>query len=214
MSKRQRQQTFEGERFQKSNDCFGGSLLRNSHAKTKRPIDSKLPIHIVLRSVKGNLRLPKTFARVNAGFDRTCRKHGVTVYKYANVGNHIHALIKIPQRGRWNAFIRELTGRISQFVSAALVGNIKKSDSQKECGYQINRRIESARERPTKTRTLEKFWSQRPFTRIVRGWQKAFRIAKQYVELNRLEAEGFISRAQIKNLRDLKAIFDIEFVDI
>jgi hypothetical protein len=54
----------------------------------------------------------------------------------------------------------------------------------------------------------ESFWALRPFTRIVRGWRKAFQIAKAYVELNLLEAEGFISRSEIKTLRDFRAIFD------
>ena len=179
MSKAQKQESFEGEGFLKSRDCFGGSLLKTSNAKTARPLDSKLPIHMVLRSAKGGLRLPKTFNGVNEIVDRSCRKHGVTVYKYANVGNHIHLLIKIPQRRRWNAFIRELTGKIAQFVS-------------------VNSGI-----------TIDgKFWAQRPFTRIVKGWKKAFRIAYNYVWLNELESQGHISRVQIKTLRDLRDIFE------
>lgn len=54
----------------------------------------------------------------------------------------------------------------------------------------------------------ESLWLYRPHTRILRGWQKAFKILKQYIELNVLEAEGFISRKEIKTLKDLRAIFD------
>ncbi|MGZ3723369.1 MAG: transposase [Bdellovibrionales bacterium] len=179
MARRKSQQIFEGSAFEIPKDCFGGSLLKNSNAKIKRPLDSKLPIHLVLRSVKGGMRLPKTFSGVNATVERTCKKHGVTVYKYANVGNHIHMVIKIPGRPRWSAFIRELTGRISQYVQGIT-------------GRQLG---------------AEKFWSQRPFTRIVRGWKRAFKIAKDYVHLNLLEAEGFISRKETKTLRDLRAIW-------
>jgi hypothetical protein len=177
MARRAKQLSFEG--FSKLNDCFGGSLLKNSHAKTHRPLDSKLPIHLILRSVKGGMRLPKTFKHVNQTVDRACKKHGVRLYQYANVGNHLHMLIKISHVKRWAAFIRELTGRIAQ-VAQGLKGPQK---------------------------GLPNFWKQRPFTRIVRSWRKAFRDAKEYVHLNFLEAEGFISRKETKTLKDLSAIF-------
>jgi REP element-mobilizing transposase RayT len=167
MSRRSPQLSFEG--FHRPNDCFGGSLLKNSHAKTKRPLESKLPILLTLRATKGVLRLPKNFNNVNQSVNRINKKHGVKLYQYANVGNHLHLLIKIPQVRRWPAYIRELTGRLAQIAATN--------------------------------------WKQRPHTRIVRGWRKAFRIAKDYVELNFLEAEGFISRKETKTLKDLRAIW-------
>jgi putative transposase len=169
-----KQKQFEGEEFIRPKDSFGGALLKNSHAKTQRPLDSKLPIHMTLKAKKSVMRLPKNFKLVNTTVARVCKKHGVTIYKYANVGNHLHLVIKIPGRRRWAAFIRELTGRVAQPI--------------KDNG--------------------ESFWALRPFTRIVRGWRKAFQIAKAYVELNLLEAEGFISRREIKTLKDLRALFD------
>jgi REP element-mobilizing transposase RayT len=162
--------------FKSKKDSFGGSLLKNSNAKTKRPLDSKLPIHLVLRSKKGVMRLPKTFREVNQTVSRVAKKHGVTIYKYANVGNHLHMVIKIPARTRWSAFIRELSGRIAHQMH----------------GFK---------------KAKERFWLQRPFTRVIRGWRKAFRIVLQYVELNQLEADGFISRNETKALKDLRAIW-------
>jgi REP element-mobilizing transposase RayT len=171
-----RQQGFQGASFHVPKDCFGGSLLKNSNAKSKRPLESKLPIHLVLRANRGGMRSPKTHLRVNRAVEKTCKRHGVKIYRYANVGNHLHMLIKIPGRSRWAAFIRELTGRIAQEVKAV-------------------------------TGQAGKYWKQRPFTRIVRGWRKAFRLACDYVELNILEAEGFISRRQTQTLKDLRAIW-------
>src|SRR3954469_12864898 len=114
MAKRKAQQVFKG--LEQGSMSFGGSLLKESHAKSKRPLDSKLPIHLVLRAVKGGMRMPKTLGKVNQTVAKTAKKHGVTIYRYANVGNHIHMIIKIPSRPRWAPFIRELTGRISQTV--------------------------------------------------------------------------------------------------
>ncbi len=177
------QYKFGGSGLEKPSDCFGGSLLRGN-PKTKRPLASKLPIHLALRSHKSVLRLPKTFAHVDAITIATARRHGVRIYKAANVGNHIHLLIKLRNIESWAAFIRELTGRIAQEV----LGRLPSGDSGD----------------PSEKRA---FWRFRPFTRIVRGWQKAFRSAKQYIELNRLEAEGFISRKETKTLKDLRLIW-------
>jgi REP element-mobilizing transposase RayT len=178
MAARSRQQNFGG--FKKLSDSFGGSLLKNSHAKTKRPLDSKLPIHLVLRATRSGMRLPKTLGRVNETVFKVAKKHGVRIYEFANVGNHLHVLIKIPRRPRWAAFIRELTGRLAQIVQG-IAGQ---------------------------ERGAEKFWKHRPFTRVVKGWQKAFRLAREYVGLNQLEADGMINRTDTKTLKDLRAIFD------
>lgn len=178
MAKRARQLSFDGDGLDKPHSSFGGSLLKGN-PKKKRPLDSKLPILLTMRCEKSVLRLPKTFSLVDDCVYDIAKKHGVRVYKYSNVGNHLHILIKIPHVRRWAAFIRELSGRIAQLLMEKLswVGGLS-------------------------------FWRFRPHTRIVGGWKKAFRIARGYVELNQLEAEGFISRKDTRNLRDLRAIFD------
>lgn len=170
------QSTFVG--LGRPSDCFGGSLLKNSNAKVKRPLDSRLPVHLVLRSNFSMMRGIKAFALVNEAVREIARKHGVKLYEYANVGNHLHMVICVKKLRLWAAFIRELSGRVAQ-LAQGLKG-------------------------PQKGR---KFWSQRPFTRIIRGWKKPFQIARQYVNLNFLEAEGFISRKETGTLKDLRAIF-------
>jgi REP element-mobilizing transposase RayT len=174
--RRQTQLSFEG--FKRPSDKFGGALLKNSHAKSKRPLETKFAIHLVLTSVEGKMRLPKNFKNVGQIVKRVCKKYGVRIYEFVNVGNHIHLLIRILHVWRWGAFIRELTGRIAQVVQG------------------IN----------GQEKGIRKFWKQRPFTRIVRGWGKAFRIAKEYIELNRIEALGYISRKDVKTLRDLRLL--------
>ncbi len=150
--------------------------MLKGNPKWKRPLDSKLPIHLTLRASKSVLRLPKTFRKVEVLISEVARKHGVRIYKRANVGNHLHLALKIPHVRRWAAFIRELTGRLGLVLREFLGG--------------------------------ARLWLQRPHTRVVRGWQKAFGIVKEYIELNILEAEGIISRKETKTLAGLKAIFD------
>ncbi len=177
MKRKSVQQSFLGKSFEKPKDSFGGSLLRGN-PKGKRPLESKLPISLTLRAAKSVLRLPKTFKTVEALIEQTAHKHGVTIYRRANVGNHLHLVIKIASIQRWAAFIRELTGRIAQVVRD-MIGLVAEA----------------------------KFWLYRPHTRIVRGWQKPFKTVLQYIELNQLEALGFISRAEIRTLKDLRMIW-------
>lgn len=165
----------EFEDLRKPKDAFGGSLLKGN-PKGKRPLDSKLPILLTLRAIKGGMRLPKAFGKIDHAVNRCAEKYGVRIYEYANVGNHLHFVLKIPRRHSWAGFIRELTGEIAALMKQLFV-------------------IE------------EKFWMYRPHTRVVQGWRKAFNIAKMYVHLNVLEAEGFIHRKHTKNLKDLRAIF-------
>jgi hypothetical protein len=178
-AKRERQFEFELRGLEKPNASFGGESLKNSNPKKKRPLHSKLPIFLTLRANQGGLRLPKTYGRVSKAIEETSKKYGVRIYKEANVGNHIHLGIRVTKLSLWPAFIRELTGRIAQEVTAA--------------GVKLK---------------AEKFWMYRPHTRIVQGWKRAFKIVMDYIYLNQIEAEGFIDRKQTKTLKDLRAIFD------
>ena len=47
------------------------------------------------------------------------KRYGVRLYRYANVGNHIHLLIKVPSRMIWQRFLRELSGGIAIIVASA-----------------------------------------------------------------------------------------------
>ena len=171
--KQRKQLEFKG--FKRTKDVFGGSLLKGN-PKTKRPLDSKLPTLLTLRGIQSGMRNPKTYGKVDHIVYKTAEKYGIRIYQYANVGNHLHILIKVSKLKLWPAFIRELTGRIGSLLKTTL--NLAK-----------------------------KFWKYRPHTRIVRGWQKAYKTAKLYVHMNFLEAEGHINRTETKTLRDLRAIF-------
>lgn len=168
---------FAGSQFIKPNAEFGGSLL-TSHPKTPRPLSTKLPIHVTLRARRSVLRLPRTHGLVTKELHRVAKKFGVRIYKVANVGNHIHLLIRLGKMGNWAPFIRELTGRIAQGIA--------------NLGLKV-----------------KSFWSNRPHTRILSGWGRAYRVVREYIELNKLEAEGFITRREMKNTTDLRDFINL-----
>jgi len=91
---------------------------------------------------------------------------GVKVYRFANVGNHIHLLIKVPSRAIWRRFIRELSGGIAIIVTGARKGaGLKKNE------------------------TGRGFWDELVFTRIVK-FGRDFVGVKTYLAKNLFEAAG------------------------
>jgi REP element-mobilizing transposase RayT len=124
------------------------------------------------------MRAPNTHVGVNRIATSVARKYQVKLYEYANLGNQIHSVIKIPRGQTWAGLIRELTGRIALYM--------------KRNGRAVKG---------------QKFWKYRPHTRLIQSWRQAFRAAKQYEVLNQLDAEGFISRKETKTLADLRQIF-------
>lgn len=156
--------SFHGKGFERPKDWFGGSKLK-SNPKSKRPLSTKYALHLVLRANASVLKKQSVFTAVDQTVASTCRKHGIRLYEYANVGNHLHLLIRLRAVSGWAAFIRELTGRLAQIASP------------NGCG---------------------RFWMCRPFTRIVRGWNRAYRTVKDYVWMNVLESEGLATRKMIR----------------
>lgn len=116
-TKRQKQLEFSGAHFIKPGFEFGGAQLK-SNPKGRRPLSTKLPIHLTLRARRSVLRLPKTYKFVSQEIERVAKKHGIKIYRFANVGNHIHLLIRLGKISAWAGFIRELTGRIAQGLMA------------------------------------------------------------------------------------------------
>ncbi len=201
--KKPKQLSFDSKDFFKPNAEFGGSLLK-SHPNTKRPLSTALPLHLCLRANFSTLRLPKNYGKVHKEIYRCAKKYGIKIYKYANVGNHLHLLIRLTKLKLWAKFIRELTSSIAKIAN--------KSINQRITSGITNRQIksdQSANERDQiESKGEKKFWKHRPFTRIIQGWGKAFKTMKDYVYLNQIEAEGHISRKDIKTLKDLRHLFD------
>lgn len=145
---------------------FGGSLLKKSHAKIARPISTKEAMHIVLRSslAKGKYSmLEKNRARrIKETIEAQAKRFQIQIYEFANVGNHIHLLVKAYHRDLFKGFLRAIAGLIARIALGVERGKAK----------------------------ALKFWDQRPFTRIV-SWKKDFERVKDYVVQNFDEALGF-----------------------
>jgi REP element-mobilizing transposase RayT len=87
----------------------------------------------------------------------------VQLYEVANVGNHLHLVVRARTREGFKGFLMALSGRITQQITGAKKGN-----------------------------PLEKrFFDSIPFSRILE-WGRDFKNAIRYVIQNTLEAAGEI----------------------
>jgi hypothetical protein len=117
------------------------------------------------------------------------RRHGVKVYRVANAGNHLHLLVRFTKRRGLQNFLRGSCGLIARKVLGAERGRASGKTTTSDAPQTINRSLKQG----------QRFWSQRPFTRIV-SWGKDFNSVLAYVKLNSLEALGFLSRKFTKAL--------------
>jgi len=161
-------------RYRRDPNCFGGSLLRGN-PKRRRPYTHHEALHLTMRAsiAKGprSMLEPRHYRRVKQILRRQAWNFGITIYWFANSGNHLHLLIRPPRaRAHFAGFIKALTGLLARMALAAERG---------------------------KGRGL-KFWDKRPFSRIV-PWGKPFRACERYVIKNILEAMGLEEAAVIES---------------
>ncbi len=151
----------------KSAKAFGGTLLKDKRNRTARPIDTKRPMHLVLRSTQAvgrqSFLSPRNAKRVAQTIKQFADRCGVRLYQVGNSGNHLHLLIRVTNRHTWKRFIRGLTSALAYAVGAYRKGEALKT----------------------------KFWDFRPFTRVVE-WGRDYRLQRDYVFLNALEGIGVI----------------------
>ena len=86
---------------------FGGSLLIGKR-KTKRPLSTKHPIHLVLKSCHKGIFNPSNQSLKNL-IRQQAAKFNIKVYDQALNWSHIHLLIRLQHKGDYTKFIRSLT---------------------------------------------------------------------------------------------------------
>ncbi len=174
------QLSFKG--FNSPKAYFGGSLLVGKR-KSLRPMSSKHALHLILKSsrAKGTQSFLKHQKQIQFQLDKQAKKFGVRIYRYSNVGNHLHLLIKIHSRREYKKFIRAVSSLIQGIVTKTLGANQK-----------------VRREKTQDQKLKEIFWDFRPFSRVV-SWGRDFKNTAHYVIKNTLEALGLIPYTPRKN---------------
>jgi REP element-mobilizing transposase RayT len=173
MSRKIQQNLFEqikkrGPKPRKPADHFGGIYHQNYNPKSKRPMDSKKALHVVMRSTQAkgvkSFKSVKYEAAIWEIISRHAERFGIKIYEYANAGNHLHILLRAKHRDEFKAFIRTISGLIARLVGGAQRNN------------------------PLK----KKFWDARPFSRVVSFAKREFDAAKSYLHRNIMEVIGWM----------------------
>ena len=139
-----------------------GGLESRGKRKTERPFSPKAPIHIVLKSARAkgtwSLLHRKNHSRITSMIYVYAHRFKIHVYRAANVGNHLHLLVKASDRKNLADYLRVLAGRIAVTVTGA----------QKF------------------VKKIGKFWDHLCWSRLV-AWGKEFHYVQRYVFANELE---------------------------
>lgn len=142
-----------------------GGKVSVGRRKTERPFSAKAPVHIVLKSkrAKGKWSMlhRKNEARITSMIYVYAHRFKVHVYRAANVGDHLHLLVKASERKQLADYLRVLAGRIAVVVSGAKRG----------------------------VKRIGKFWDYLCWSRLV-NWGKDFYHVRRYVTANEVEGIG------------------------
>src|SRR6476660_207554 len=119
-----------------------GGDIRRGRRKIARPLSSRRPIHVVLRSERArgiwSLRHRSVEAKIKKTLKAQAARHGIKIYSFANAVTHLHLLVRAPRRDQFHAFLRGFAGTATRIVTGARRG-----------------------------RPIGRFWSTRAYSRIV-----------------------------------------------
>ena len=73
-----------------------GGALRRGRRKLERPVSTRRPMHVVLTSqrARGEWSLRKHDQVVRGALRALARRFEIRVYDFANVGTHLHLLVR------------------------------------------------------------------------------------------------------------------------
>src|SRR5690349_19019378 len=99
---------------------YGGDT-RKGKRKIRRPFDPKRALHVTLKSSKArgmwSMLQKERRLQVQELLHDTADKYDIRLFRYANVGNHIHLLIQAKKREHLRAFLREFAGKLAAMIT-------------------------------------------------------------------------------------------------
>ena len=101
-----------------------GGDVRRGQRKLDRPVSTKRPMHVVLAShrARGPWSLRKHDRAVREVLRRMARRFDVRMYDFANVGSHLHLVLRARRREGFQAFLRSFAGIVARRITGATRG--------------------------------------------------------------------------------------------
>ena len=176
-----------------------------------RPLAVRSTMHLILKSsrAKGEFSFarPKHDKNIRRIVDKFAFVYGVRIISFANAWNHLHFQIQLSNRHAYNGFIRAITGAIAMNVTGRNRWTKTAPASgrpAKNVNVSANARLDFADAHPTRVENF-RFWDQRPFTRVADTFA-AYLNLKDYVRMNRIEADGY-SRREAREMVQVEKTF-------
>lgn len=182
---------------------FIKSRIRKAHGgdpsigkrRTRRPFTTKVPLHVTLRSefAYRDRSLMKHQNMINKLIHRAARKFRISIYEKAICGNHLHLLVRGKTRFEMQNFFRVVAGHTAQNILKEFP--IHSKEKPKRGGALVKVKKNTC----THPKNQRRFWAALIYTRMLSGWGKEFRIVKNYILQNTLEALGIIPYQERKS---------------
>jgi REP element-mobilizing transposase RayT len=139
-----------------------GGRESRGHRKGERPVSVRRPMHLTLHSerARGPLSLLRHERAVREALRACAHRTGVRVYDFANVGSHLHLLVRARRRSAFQAFLRSFAGIVARTATGAKRG------------------------RPLQGGP---FWTALAWSRVV-TWGRDYWGVRHYIFRNRIEA--------------------------
>src|SRR5207247_8320068 len=101
-----------------------GGAVRRHRRKLERPVSTRRPMHVVLSSrlARGGWNLKKHDRAVRDALRDMARRFGIRIYEFANVGSHLHLLLRSRRREAFQGFLRSFAGIVARRVTGARRG--------------------------------------------------------------------------------------------
>jgi REP element-mobilizing transposase RayT len=101
-----------------------GGAVRRGRRKLERPVSVRRPMHVVLTSqrARGTWSLRRHERAVREALRAMARRFGIRIYDFANVGTHLHLLVRARRRESFQAFLRSFAGLVARRVTGARRG--------------------------------------------------------------------------------------------
>ncbi|HEY3594760.1 MAG TPA: transposase [Polyangiaceae bacterium] len=151
-----------------------GGDSRRGLRKLERPVSTRRPIHVTLHSTRarGSWSLLRHRREVREALLRCARRSDIKVYAFANVGSHLHLLVRARQRPQFQAFLRSFSGIVARVVTGARRGRPLSGGA---------------------------FWNGLAWSRVI-TWGREYKAVRHYIYRNRIEgALGPAVRRALEN---------------
>lgn len=168
--------------------------------RSRRVLSVKRPMHVTLRSefAYSGRCLLRHRKMIDTVIRKAALRFRISVYEKAVCGNHLHLLVRGRTRFEIQNFFRVIAGHIAQNILENYP--IRKDENPKRGGA-----LQKKKNRCKHPKNQRKFWCALIYSRVLSGWGREYRVVKNYIVQNTLEAMGVIPY-QARNTRYITSI--------